>query len=157
MNVKDYLKQDISIRQKHLRLKENCLERGGGSPIHRGVLAEYLKGQIYNKPADLCHACNNPKCSNPRHLYWGTRSENVKDSINYGSWTSPYQRLVEKMGEKEAKEYLSSKSKNWHKSRNTPQHKNTTYINNGIISKRISKDEPIPEGWEKGRKLTLNE
>lgn len=154
MNVKDYLIQDINIRQNHLNLDEDCLERGG-SPIHRGVLAQYLNGNIYGRPADLCHACHNPKCSNPRHLYWGTRSENVNDSINNGTHTSGWSRMVVKYGEENARNILSIKAKEHHKklSENNElhPHSNTMYINNGLKCKRIDKNIEIPQGWKRGR------
>ena len=34
---------------------------------------------------------------------------------------------------------------------NTDKMKNKIYINNGLLNKKINKDEPIPEGWSKGR------
>jgi len=152
MDVNQYLSLSLNDRQKHLDLEEECLERGGGSAIHRGVLAQYLGGNIYSKPADLCHACHNGKCSNPKHLYWGTRSENVKDSIENGTWKNPYYLKVEELGEEEAKKFFSIKAKEWHEKRKTPQHKGTIYINDGKTNKRISKEENIPEGWVRGRK-----
>lgn len=30
-------------------------------------------------PLDACHRCNNKRCVNPGHLYWGTRRENLLD------------------------------------------------------------------------------
>jgi len=151
MDATSYLSQDLSIRQQHLMLDEECIERGGNSSIHRGVLAEYLRGNIYNKPADLCHACNNEKCSNPRHLYWGTRSENVKDSMKAGTWYNPYQKMVEEHGEEGAKNILSERAKLWHSERTVPQHTGTMYVNDGKISKRIQKSEGVPAGWKRGR------
>jgi len=85
MLVEEYLQTLQLERQKHLDLESDCVERGGNSTNHRGVLAEYLNTPIYGRPADLCHACHNHKCSNPKHLYWGTRSENVYDSVAAGT------------------------------------------------------------------------
>ena len=77
-------------RQVHLNLDEKCWERGGNSHNHKGVLAEYLNTtfpQKISRPSNglninLCHACHNDKCSNPKHLYWGTVSENALDREN---------------------------------------------------------------------------
>ena len=50
----------------------------------------------------LCHKCNNPKCSNPYHLYFGTPKENVNDSKENGTWTPVWDKMVKKYGYEEA-------------------------------------------------------
>ena len=102
MIAEEYLLMPQDERQIHLDLTEACNERGGISTNHRGVLAQYLNTPIYGKPADLCHACHNEKCSNPKHLYWGTRKENIQDAKNNGTWAPAWVRLVEKYGYEEA-------------------------------------------------------
>lgn len=102
MLVEEYLLLEQEERQSHLDMSSPCKERGGISTNHRGVLAEFLDTQIYGRPADLCHACNNEKCSNPKHLYWGARKENVRDSINNGTYKYAWDNLVEKYGYEEA-------------------------------------------------------
>lgn len=109
--VEDWIKENRVQRTKHLDLTENCVERGGNSTVHRGVLAQFLNTNMPSK-VDLCHACHNDKCSNPKHLYWGTRKENIQDSKNNGTWKSPWDRAVEKYGYEEACKMNSRKMQN---------------------------------------------
>lgn len=90
-------------RQAHLRLTDNCIERGGQSTQHRGILVHYLDTTFPKGRTLLCHACGNAKCSNPVHLYWGTDRENiVEDGRQFGTHKSPWERTVEKYGYEEA-------------------------------------------------------
>lgn len=91
-------------RQKHIDFSAPCVERGGNSTNHRGVLAQYLDTIIpMARSAILAHACNNPKCSNPEHLYWATDRENiVEDGTEFGTFKTAWDRSVEKYGLEEA-------------------------------------------------------
>lgn len=84
--TEEFINYPKSKRQRHLDLTSACLERGGDSVVHRGVLAQYLDSNI---PSGymilLCHACHNAKCSNPQHLYWGTPKDNLADAIQNGT------------------------------------------------------------------------
>lgn len=100
--VEDWIKKSRKVRTKHLNLTESCLERGGNSTVHRGVLAQYLNTNMPPK-IDLCHACGNGECSNPKHLYWGTRKENVEDTRQQGKYFTVWERTVKKYGEIKAK------------------------------------------------------
>ena len=94
-------------RQQHIRLKERCLVRGGNSTQHRGVLVQYLDTDFPEGPGRiiLAHACDNSKCSNPRHLYWATDRENiVEDGKKFGTHTNPWARSVAKHGLEKARE-----------------------------------------------------
>lgn len=56
--------------------------RNKNLPAHRAsmILAhgEIPDGKI------VCHHCDNPPCTNPSHLYFGTGSDNAADNINRG-------------------------------------------------------------------------
>ena len=84
-NIYEYIELPQLDRQQHLDLQDSCLEIGGDSVEFRGLLAHYLKTTIPRGNAiQLCHACHKPGCSNPKHLYWGTISENVQDGYKAG-------------------------------------------------------------------------
>ena len=99
ISIDEYILLSKEERQKHLRLDEACIERGGQSMYCKGLLAHMRNTTIPSgKKVHVCHACHNAKCSNPNHLYWGTPSENRRDAIDNGSHASPYEALVAKVG-----------------------------------------------------------
>jgi hypothetical protein len=103
INVQEFIKESRKVRRSHLDLNEECCERGGNSTNHKGVLAEYLNTTIPSGRILLCHACNNSKCSNPKHLYWGTDHDNIIiDGKEFGTHKSPWDRRVEKYGYEKA-------------------------------------------------------
>lgn len=108
IKMEDYIKRSREERRAHLKLDEKCIEIGGyDSREYRGLLAHYLGTEIptYEKiKILLCHACNNGKCSNVNHLYWGTTHDNTIDSKEAGTWKSFYQRTVDKYGQEKANE-----------------------------------------------------
>lgn len=103
IEISEFIKLPKQERQKHLKLDEECVERGGISTQHRGILVHYLDTNFPTGRILLCHACGNGKCSNPHHMYWGTDKENiVEDGTKFGTHKSPWQRSVEKYGYEEA-------------------------------------------------------
>lgn len=103
LDAKESLKLPKSERQKHNDLFAPCLERGGTSTNHRGVLAQFLNTTIPTGRIILAHACGNGKCSNPLHMYWATDRENiVEDGIKFGTYKKPWDRMVDKYGYDEA-------------------------------------------------------
>ena len=108
--VEEWVTASREARTAHLDMSEPCIERGGNSTVHRGVLAQYLGTNIPNK-IDLCHNCGNGKCSNPKHLYWGTRKENVEDAKRHGSWKTGWEKMVTKYGYDEACKIKSDRAR----------------------------------------------
>ena len=97
--ISEYLTQTKEERQKHLRLDEDCIERGGQSMYLKGLLAHLHNTTIpTGHEAHVCHACHNAICSNPNHVYWGTPKENAADHIANGGKTI-WENMVNKYGE----------------------------------------------------------
>jgi len=47
-----------------------------------------------DRPSMVCHHCDNRACCNPKHLYSGTRSSNMKDAFRRGRMKLPTQKLT---------------------------------------------------------------
>jgi len=62
--------------------------RSGGAHI---FVAERVLGPKPSPGHEVCHSCGNGNkaCVSPKHLYWGTRAQNVSDSINHGTFSRP--------------------------------------------------------------------
>ena len=47
--------------------------------IHIGVIPPSM---------EICHTCDNPECTNPEHLFLGTRKDNIQDMLSKGRYAS---------------------------------------------------------------------
>ena len=61
--------------------------KGRDYMVHRLILASRSKRPYSTKknPLQAAHNCGNPRCVNPRHLRWDTRSGNQQDRIYHGT------------------------------------------------------------------------
>ena len=143
--VEEWINESRQVRTQHLDMSTPCVERGGNSTVHRGVLAEYLDTNFPSK-VDLCHACHNDKCSNPKHLYWGTRKENIQDAKDNGTWKSPWDYSVEKYGYEKACE-MNVRSGNTFGAGNKSKSKSEEHKKNISLNRKGGK----PKGWKKNK------
>lgn len=145
INVQEFIKESREVRRSHLDLNEECCERGGNSTNHKGVLAEYLNTTIPSGRILLCHACNNGKCSNPKHLYWGTDYDNIIiDGKEFGTHISPWERRVEKYGYEKACA-MNSRVGNTYGSGNKGKPKSEEHKRKIALNRKGGK----PKGWKK--------
>lgn len=107
------IKQDIFMRHviktgvntcwkwRGAKLKHGYGRYSGGLLAHR-ITYELLVGPI---PEGLLvlHSCDNPECTNPKHLFLGTHSDNAKDMVLKGRNWHPDQTGLKRSDETKAK------------------------------------------------------
>jgi hypothetical protein len=69
-------------------IERNGYGKAGGIWAHRAALAKKL-GRPIAPGMDACHTCDVRACVNPEHLYEGTRTRNILDSVERGRWNRP--------------------------------------------------------------------
>lgn len=146
IHLTEYITRNRDERRAHLDLNECCLERGGNSTNFKGVLAQFLNTDIPSGRILLCHACNNGKCSNPKHLYWGTDQDNFVDAKENGTHLSPWAHTVKKYGYETACK-MNSKPGNQHGKGNKGKPKSEEHKKKISLNRRGGK----PKGWRKNK------
>lgn len=68
-----------------LPLDKNVYVSSTGSRMHRNI-AEWHAGRKLARNELGCHTCDNKRCVNPKHIYVGTFSNNMSDSIRNGKY-----------------------------------------------------------------------
>lgn len=69
---------------------------------NKSIGAHRISYEIHNGPIPkgmfVCHACDNPPCVNPEHLFLGTNSDNIKDALKKGLLKIPEKKPFCKRG-----------------------------------------------------------
>ena len=80
-DINEYIKKPQLERQSHIDLELDCviLDNMNMQKV-QGALAQELNTDFpRGNRIHACHACNNKLCSNIKHIYWGTATENAND------------------------------------------------------------------------------
>ena len=96
-------------RKKLLKLDEPCHLRGLKYSTQLIALVAYHYDTTLPENGNkilVCHGCMNSGCSNPNHMYWGTKKDNKLDDYQLGNQKTIYQSMVDKYGEDKAKEMI---------------------------------------------------
>lgn len=87
----------------------------------------------------VLHKCDDPGCVNPYHLYLGSNSDNMKDSVRAGTHNGPQRRSLNEEQLKEAQRLLSFGRSQYSVARILSVSRSTIEnVNKGVYSPRVS-------------------
>jgi hypothetical protein len=124
--VEDFVNEKTrEERKKLLKLDESCHLRGLKYSTQLIALVAYHYDTTLPENGNkivVCHGCMNSSCSNPNHMYWGTKKDNKLDDYELGGHKTIYQNMVKKYGETKAKEIIrQNASKGGKKNKGVPK------------------------------------
>src|ERR1035437_2705237 len=71
---------------------------GRNEYVHRIAAHVWLRYDFSDKEHEICHHCDNRRCFNPKHLFIGTRLDNVRDAVKKGRQFVPPMKSYCKRG-----------------------------------------------------------
>jgi hypothetical protein len=111
--VEDFVRETPrDIRKQMLKLDEPCHERGLKYSTQLIALVAYhydTTMPVNGNTLVVCHGCHNSKCSNPNHMYWGTKADNQLDEYENGA-ISIYERMLNKYGKEKTSSMMKKNS-----------------------------------------------
>jgi hypothetical protein len=90
-NRADHLLSRTRLTAAGCREFTGCVQSNGYARATVNRVTDYAHRHIYRlttgpipEGLDVCHECDNRKCIEPKHLFLGTRKQNMEDAVSKG-------------------------------------------------------------------------